>query len=98
MIINILGAFDIIAAIVLFLTPFVSFQKSLLLIFAFYLGIKGFFFLLLGGFEFNYFLIANVTDIFTGVIFYLTIPFTLPKILIAASSLFLAQKGVTSLL
>jgi uncharacterized membrane protein HdeD (DUF308 family) len=94
MIIKILGFFDIVAGILLFLTPFVSISKTILLMFALYLVVKGAFFLITGGI--GIFALTNMGDILAGLMFYLAVPFALPKILLALVSLFLVQKGILS--
>jgi len=95
MLIKILGFFDIISAIVLFLASFIDFAVPVMLIFAFCLIAKGIFFIILGGLNAGSF--ANFIDILAGVLFYLSISFGLPKILFVVFSLLLLQKGVFSL-
>ena len=95
MLIKILGFFDIIAAIVLFLTGFVKLAVPVLLLFAFYLIAKGIFFAVLGGFELSSF--SSFVDVGIGVVFYLSVSFAIPKIILSFCSLFLIQKGVLSL-
>ena len=94
MLIKILGFFDIIAAILLFLTPFINISTPVLLLFAFIMVVKGIFFFVTGGFDLLS--LANFGDILAGVLFYLAVPFALPKILLAIVSLFLLQKGIFS--
>jgi len=94
MLIKLLGFFDIIAAILLFLTPFINISTPVLLLFAFIMVVKGVFFFVTGGFDF--FNLVNFGDILAGVLFYLSIPFALPKILLAVVALFLLQKGIFS--
>lgn len=95
MMLKILGFFDIITAIILFLTGFVKFAIPVLLVFTFFMIVKGVVFAAMGGLDPSSF--ASFVDIAIGIVFYLSASFTIPKIILSLGSLFLIQKGVLSL-
>lgn len=92
---KILGFLDIISAIVLFLVGFTKLAIPILLIFAFYMIAKGILFAAMSGLDAGSF--ASFVDIAIGVVFYLSVSFTIPKLILSIGSLFLIQKGILSL-
>jgi len=91
-IIKILGIFDIIAALSFWVfSLFGVLPHTLILIFGFYLLIKGTIFLISAD-------IASILDIACSVVFFLAISFPIPKVIAIIVSLFLIQKGIFSLL
>jgi len=92
MIIKILGILDIIAAMLFWIFGvFNVLPHTLILLAAFYLLIKGSIFLISAD-------IASVIDILCAIVFFLSLSFVIPKIIVIIISLFLIQKGIFSLL
>ena len=91
MILKILGAFDIISAILFWLYAFFHIIPSSFIVFtAFYLIIKGVFFLISAD-------IASALDILSSLLIFLSLTFTLPKIIVILIVIYLLQKGIFSL-
>lgn len=91
LIIKILGILDILTALIFWLFGmFEIMPKLLIVILAFYLLIKGLFFLISAD-------IASILDIASAVIIFLSLNFPIPKIIVIITALFLMQKGVFSL-
>jgi hypothetical protein len=92
MIIKILGLLDILSAFSFWLFAFFGFPpKSLIMLFAFYLLVKGVIFLISAD-------IASILDIISAGIIFLSFSFALPKFLVILVTLFLIQKGIFSLI
>lgn len=96
MILKVLGFLDILLAILLFINPFVQISKTILFLIAAFLAVKGLFFIFTGG-GLGADSIGNFVDIFVAGLFYLSISFTVPKVLLGLFSLLMIQKGVVSL-
>ena len=92
MIVKILGVLDILTAIFFWIFAFFGIgPKTLVMILAFYLLIKGVIFLISAD-------IASIIDIISAALIFLSLNFPLPKIIIILVALFLLQKGVFSLI
>ena len=96
MILKVLGFLDILLAILLFLNPFVNISTSVLFLIALFLFAKGLFFIFTGG-GLGADSIGNFVDIFVAGLFYISISFTVPKVLLGLFALLMIQKGVISL-
>jgi len=90
--IKILGALDILASAVIFLSLLNLKWNILLIIFAVYLLIKGVVFIIAS------FDVACLIDIFSAIILALMIFITVPEALIILAGILLLQKGIFSLL
>ncbi|MBI2629888.1 hypothetical protein HYW76_02210 [Candidatus Pacearchaeota archaeon] len=92
MIVKILGILDILSAVIFWVfSIFHILPKSLLMVVAFYLLIKGVVFLISKD-------IPSALDVASAFIIFLSLDYTLPIIIPLIVSLFLLQKGVFSLL
>ena len=92
MIIKILGILDILAALSFWLFFFVKIvPETFLLLLAFYLLVKGIFFLISRD-------IASILDVICAGIIFLTLNYQMPAFIAVLVSLFLIQKGILSLL
>lgn len=91
MLVKILGIFDFVAAILLFVLSFgLKIPTSIIIFFIVVLLMKGAFVLTKS--------IASVMDIFAAIIFILAIYFTLPRLLLIIPAILLLQKGFFSII
>lgn len=92
MILKILGIIDILTAIFFWTFGILGIvPKSIILIFAFYLLIKGVVFLISAD-------IASILDIVCASIIFISLNFVIPTFLVIIVAIFLLQKGIFSLL
>ena len=92
MIIKILGVLDILAGLIFWIFAFFGIiPNSLLVLFAFYLLVKGAVFLFSKD-------IASIIDVGIAFTIFLSLSFVVPKFIIIIISLYLIQKGVLSLI
>ena len=92
MIVKILGALDILSAILFWLFGMFHIVPSVIItLIAFYLLIKGLFFLISLDF-------ASILDIIVAIIMFISIGFVMPNIIIFLVALFLLQKGIFSII
>jgi len=96
MLLKILGFIDILLAILLFVNPFVKINTAVLFLIAAFLFAKGLFFIFTGG-GLGADSIGNFVDIFVAGLFYISISFSVPKVLLGLFALLMIQKGVVSL-
>ena len=91
-IVKILGLLDIITAAIFWLSGlFALIPQHFVLLFSFFLFVKGIFFLMSKD-------IASIFDIICAVLIYSSLSFAMPKFIIILVTLFLLQKGVFSLI
>jgi len=91
MILIILGAIDILIALLFFLSTMVSFiPQEILLFFGLYLIAKGVVFASLGD-------KISIIDIICGIILIIAVSLTIPKLIVFAVVIYLLQKGAFSL-
>jgi hypothetical protein len=89
--IKLLGIFDILASVMLFLSLLNLKWSTLLIIFMIYLFLKGVIFTIMS------FDIASIIDIFSSVIMLLLLFFAVPQALVVLAGVLLLQKGIFSL-
>ncbi len=88
--IRVLGVLDIIASILLFITPFFNLPDRLVWIFAVYLIIKGVIFILS---------IISIVDVAGGAILLISLThFAIPRTIVFILAFLILQKGIFSLL
>jgi len=91
MLVKILGALDLLAALIFWLWIFIGLPNEVMLVVVMFLIIKGLIFIM--GFA-----IASIFDILCGVVIYAALNFGLPKFIYVIVLLFLVQKGIISIL
>jgi len=90
MILKILGSLDILSGIVFWMSGLFHFiPQKIMIIFAFYLLIKGVVFLISKD-------IASILDVCCSLIIFLSFSYSIPAVIVIIIALFLIQKGILS--